>query len=126
MSGSLHGPGEAAVEAAVGLYIDSWNRGEAEGMARSLHDGLVKRSGDPATPSGSGVLSEVTKSQMVEFTAAGGGGNPDTPVDIVVDHVEGDIASARVGTAEYLDYVHLIRSGDGWQIVNDLYRTRGT
>lgn len=116
----------ADVESAVRLYIDSWHRGEADGMGRSLHDELVKRRVDLEAPSGSGTLSEVTKAQMVEYTAAGGGGEPDTPVEVVVDHVEGDIASARVGTPHYLDYVHLVRTADGWQIVNDLFRTRST
>ncbi len=112
------------VEAAVRTYIDSWHRGDADGMARSLHGDLVKRSVDPGAPSGSGRISEVTRSQMVQLTGEGGGGAPDTPVEIVVDHFEGDIASARVGTPEYLDYVHLVRTDAGWQIVNDLYRRR--
>lgn len=114
----------AAVEAAVRGYIDSWYRGEADGMARALHPGLVKRSVDRDAPSGSGELTEVTRSQMVEWSAQGGGQAPDTPVEIVVDHVEGDIAAARVGTPDYLDYVHLVRTDAGWRIVNDLYRRR--
>lgn len=114
----------ADVEASVRLYIDSWHRGEADGMSRSLHDQLVKRRVDPETDSGSGNLSEVTKGQMVEYTAAGGGADPSAPVEVVVDDVEGDIASARVGTPHYLDYLHLVRTTDGWQIVNDLFRRR--
>lgn len=114
----------AEVEAAVRLYIDSWYRGEPDGMGRSLHDDLVKRAVDDQAPPGSGALAAVTKDQMVEFTAAGGGGDPDAPVEVVVDHVESDIASARVGTPHYLDYLHLIRTVDGWQIVNDLSRAR--
>lgn len=116
----------ADVEAAVRLYIDSWYRGEADGMGRSLHDELVKRTVDAEAGAGSGALSEVTRAQMVEYTAAGGGADPDAPVEVVVDHVEGDIAAARVGTSHYLDYLHLVRTADGWQIVNDLFRTRTT
>lgn len=37
---------------------------------------------------------------MVQLAGEGGGGAPDTPVEIVVDHFEGHIASARVGTPE--------------------------
>lgn len=112
------------VEAAIREYIDSWHRGDADGMGRSLHEDLVKRTVDREAPVGSGQVTEVTRSQMVEWTGKGGGGSPDTPVEIVVDHIEGDIASGRVGTPEYLDYVHLVRTAAGWQIVNDLYRRR--
>ena len=112
------------VEAAVRMYIESWHRGDADGMARSLHGDLVKRTVDRDAPVGSGNVAEVTRSEMVEWTEQGGGGSLDTPVEIVVEHVEGDIASARVGTPEYLDYVHLVRTASGWRIVNDLYRRR--
>jgi hypothetical protein len=112
------------VEAAVRMYIDSWHRGDADGMARSLHVELVKRAVDRDAPVGSGAVVEVTRSEMVEWTGQGGGGSSDAPVEIVVQHVEGDIASARVGTPDYLDYVHLVRTASGWRIVNDLYRRR--
>jgi hypothetical protein len=62
---------------------------------------------------------------MVDLTATGGGEAPSTSFEIVVHHVEGDIASAYVATPDYLDYVHLVRTGDSWQIVNDLFRQRG-
>lgn len=112
------------VEAAVRMYIDSWHRGDADGMAQSLHGDLVKRAVDREAPVGSGSMAEVTRSEMVEWTGQGGGGSPDAPVESVVEHVEGDIASARVGTPKYLDYVHLVRTAAGWRIVNDLYRRR--
>lgn len=112
----------ADVEAAVRLYIESWYRGDADGMGRSLHNHLVKRAADPTDASG---LHEVTKDRMVDLTSAGGGEALNTPVEIVVHHVEGEIASAHVATPDYLDCLHLVRTGDGWQIVNDLFRQRG-
>lgn len=115
---------EAAVEAAVHDYITSWYAGVADGMARTLHEELVKRAVDPEAPPGSGAIREVTRQAMIDATAAGGGAAPDTAIEVVVEHVEGDIASARVATPDYLDYVHLVRTESGWRIVNDLYRSR--
>lgn len=117
-------PTEAsAVEAVVRDYIDGWHAGDAQRMERSLHDDLVKRSiSDEAAP---GDLSRVTKAQMVQLTRDGGGCSPDADAEVVVHHVEGDIASAQVATAEYLDYLHLSKTSGTWRIVHDLFRERG-
>lgn len=113
----------AAVEAVVRNYIDGWHTGDAQRMERSLHDDLVKRSinKEASAPS---ALSRVTKTQMVQFTRDGGGRSPDADADVVVHHVEGDIASAQVATEEYLDYLHLAKANGTWRIVHDLFRQR--
>lgn len=112
----------AAVEAVVRDYIDGWHAGDAQRMESSLHDDLVKRTtGDETAP---GDLSRVTRAQMVQLTRDGGGRSPGAPADVVVHHVEGGIASAQVATAEYLDYLHLTKTGGAWRIVHDLFRQR--
>jgi hypothetical protein len=113
----------AAVEAVVRDYIDGWHTGDAQRMDHSLHDDLVKRSinKEAGAP---GALSPVTKTQMVQFTRDGGGRSPDADADVVVHHVEGDIASAQVATEEYLDYLHLAKTNGTWRIVHDLFRQR--
>lgn len=111
-----------AVEAVVRDYIGGWHSGDAQRMDRSLHDDLVKRSvSDEAVP---GDLSRVTKTQMVQLTRDGGGRSPDAAAEVVVHHVEGDIASAQVATEEYLDYLHLSKTSGAWRIVHDLFRQR--
>ena len=116
-------PEAAAVEAVVRDYIEGWHEGDAQRMERTLHDDLVKRClGDGA--SAPDALSRVTKTQMVELTRDGGGRAPDAIAQVVVHHVEGGIASAHVATDEYLDYLHLARTGGTWRIVNDLFRQR--
>lgn len=42
-----------------------------------------------------------------------GGNQPDAPTTIVVDHVEGDIATARVGSPDYLDDLHMAKTPTG-------------
>lgn len=112
------------VSRAVRAYIDSWHSSDADGMAATLHPRLVKRSPTAESTATTDGLMEVTRAQMIEFTSEGGGGDPSAESEVIVEHVEGDIASARVATAAYLDYVHLVRSAEGWQIVNDLFRMR--
>lgn len=113
-----------AVEAVVLDYINGWHCGDAQRMDRSLHDDLVKRSvSDEAAPAPKD-LSWVTKTQMVELAGDGGGRSPDAAAEIVVHHVEGNIASAQVATEEYLDYLHLLKTSGNWRIVHDLFRHR--
>ena len=67
-------------------------------------------------------LRMVPKSVMVELTGKGGGEDPDAEYQIFVDDIEKDIATGRVLSPEYLDYLHLVKTSKGWQIVNILFR----
>lgn len=113
-----------AVETVVRDYIDGWHAGDAQRMDCSLHDDLVKRAVDQSASTTS-ELSPVTKDQMVQLTRGGGGGSPGARAEVVVHHVEAEIATAQVATAEYLDYLHLAKVRGTWRIVHDLFRRRG-
>jgi len=111
-----------AITATIRDYIDGWYQGDTARMERCLHHDLVKRI--LAAEGSDGELRAVTKSRMVDLTAAGGGKDPDATSEIVVHHISGDIATAQVLSPEYLDYLHLVRTPDGWRIANILFETR--
>lgn len=106
------------IEAVARDYIEGWYTGNAERMARSLHDDLVKR-----VPEGD-TLRVVSKQRMVDLTAAGDGVAADAAIEIFVDDVAGDIAAARVLSPDYLDYLQLVKTPAGWQIANILFHGR--
>ena len=109
----------ATIESVVRDYIEGWYEGDAERMDRSLRDDLVKR-----IPAGEdGTLGSVSKERMVTLTEGGGGESPGAEYEIEVHHVSGQIASAHVRSVEYLDYLQLVDTGDGWRIANILFRT---
>lgn len=122
---SPQSPSDAAeVEAVVRDYAEGWYAGDVERMDRALHSELVKRIlADGDTP-GESVLRMVTKARMVELTAQGGGDMPDPQIEVTIDDVATDIASARVLTPEYLDFLHLVKTPEGWKIANVLFRVR--
>ena len=92
-------------------------------MDRSLHGELQKRI--PSTDdAGSVLLRQVTKERMVELTKGGGGETPGASCEIEIHHISGPIASARVLSREYLDYLQLVETEDGWKIANILFRSR--
>jgi ketosteroid isomerase-like protein len=98
-------------------YFEGWYDGDVTRMDRVLHPDLVKRS--PGEYDGA----TLTKKDMVEATAEGEGTREadDRRLKVEVCDICGDIASAVVWSAPYREYLHLIKTGDGWQILNALY-----
>lgn len=115
----------AEIEAVALDYIEGWYAGDVERMDRTLHADLVKRIPVAEDPPGESELRMVTKARMLELTADGGGADPNAKVEILVDDVSNDIATARVVSPDYLDYLHLAKTPDGWKIANVIFHMRG-
>lgn len=111
-----------AVRSVAMDYAAGWYAGDADRMARALHDNLAKRTVTSDAPGG---LRPVTKTRMVELTAAGGGGGEVVEPVVFVDAVTVDMASVRVETPHFVDFLHLAKTAEGWQIVNVLFRMPG-
>jgi hypothetical protein len=103
-------------------YIEGWYAADAERMARSLHDDLVKRTPLPGHE-GAGVdLRVVSKERMIELTSGGGGHEVADPrIEVFVDDVSDDIACARTVCVDFVDYMHLVKTPDGWKIAHVLF-----
>ncbi|HET7901176.1 MAG TPA: nuclear transport factor 2 family protein [Candidatus Nanopelagicales bacterium] len=104
-------------------YFDGYFDGDPARMARALHRDLVKRSPgpDPATS-----LPFISAAEMIGWTRDGEGvelaaGLPDHSLEVEVLDVHRDIASALVRSAPFHEYLHLVRTDDGWRIANTLY-----
>ncbi len=114
-----------AVRAVALDYIEGWYAGDAERMDRSLHDDLVKRTPLRADGSSS-ALRSVSKERMVELTSSGGGSDVTAPgIEVYVDDVSDDIACARTVCADFVDYLHLVNTPNGWKIANIVFRNIG-
>jgi ketosteroid isomerase-like protein len=99
-------------------YFDGWFDGDVERMRQALHPDLAKRAPERAG------LNETSAAWMIDATSRGVGkrNDPDERrIEIVVDDIGEKIASVTVRGAIYLEYVHLIRTDDGWKIVNTLW-----
>jgi hypothetical protein len=101
-------------------YFEGWYDGDVTRMDRALHPDLVKRS--PAEFD----LAILTKDRMLELTAEGEGTKEadDRRLEVEIADVCDDIASVIVRSAPYREYVHLVRTRDGWKITNALYVPR--
>jgi ketosteroid isomerase-like protein len=111
----------ALIRRAVLDYFEGWFDGDVERMDRALHPNLVKRW--PGEEHGA-TLGITTKERMLELTAAGAGAEAgvDRRLEVEIEDVYGDIASVTVNSAAYHEYLHLVRTQDGWKIANALWR----
>lgn len=104
-------------------YIESWLDGDAERMARCLHPALAKRE---VEQDGSGAcrVETLTREEMVAATRQGLGTRYARPYDISILDAYGDIATVRVFSSVYMDYLHVARCGDRWLLLNVLWQRR--
>jgi hypothetical protein len=117
--------GHNAIRQAALDYIEGWYAGDATRMERALHPDLVKRIVE--TEDGRSALREMTASQLV--TATGAGGGRQTPADrrrteVTVLDVFGNTASVRVDAHEWVDHMQLARFDGEWKIINVLWERR--
>lgn len=113
-----------AIVAAATDYIESWLDGDSERMGRCLHPELVKREVERHDGSPGLILDTIGREDMVSATQAGYGTRYDRPYDVAVLDVYGDIATVRVLSSVYMDYLHVACFDEGWRLVNVLWQRR--
>jgi Putative lumazine-binding len=117
---------EAAVERATRDHIEGWFDGDRARMERAPHAELAKRSLEQDASGAEGVRT-LTARAMIDMTASGVGRSDDVDdrrIEIEVHDVSDGIASATVRCALYVDLLQLLKTRDGWRIVNVAWRDR--
>lgn len=113
---------EVERKAIVGValdYFEGWFTADADRMRRALHPQLAKRRlADDAEG-----LKESTADGMIAATAEGEGVRDGDRGEIAVEVVEiyDGIATAVVRSSVYREYLHLVRTSEGWRIANALW-----
>ena len=114
---------EAGIRAAVDDYYLGWYDADGGRMARALHPDLAKR-GWHAIDAAAPRVDPDTFETMVAAAAAGQGRRTDPEARrylIEINDVFGDVAAAVVHAVPFIDYLHLVRTADGWRILNALW-----
>ena len=118
---TTHAPN--AVTATALDYFEGWFDGDAARMERALHPELCKRAVRP-----DGSVDLTTAQEMIEATRQGMGkaGRPaDLAIQVQVEDVYEHLANATVSSAVFREYLQLVRTPDGWKILNTLYTKDG-
>jgi Putative lumazine-binding len=114
----------ASIERAAVDYIEAWLNGDADRMADCLHRDLTKRSIDDDAMSGRPSVDAMTHRDMVEATQAGRGTKLPRDYQVTIEDAFRNIATARVDSARYVDFLHIARFKDRWRIVSVLWEPR--
>jgi putative lumazine-binding protein len=113
----------AAIYQAVSDYYEGWYTPNVKQMEQCLHANLAKRA-IKLDDTGNEYLRHLTKDMMVEGTREGGGSKAPSEKKnwtiTILDSYE-EIATVKVASGEYMEYIHLARQGGQWLIVNVIY-----
>jgi len=122
-AGSRSASDESAVRATVADYIEGYYTGDAARMERSLHPHYLKHV--ISESNGTLTMTEKTGLQMVQdVRAVGPTGLPvsERKEQITVLDVAGDLASAKLVTPHWVDYITLSKWNGNWKIVSVVLR----
>jgi hypothetical protein len=115
-----------AVRAAVLDYAEGWATGDAERMARALHPQASRRRVVADVLTGEFRVQVMDAATLLRATRDGAGKDvAEGPLNLRVAILDrhGDMATARVVSALYVDYLQLARWEDRWVVLSVLWGT---
>ncbi len=114
---------ETAIRATVTDYIEGYFNGDAARMEKSIHPHYLKHT--ISSQNGQLKMTEKTGLQMVQDVRSQEAKHltdPERKEQITVLDVHGDIASAKLVTARWADYLTLTKWNGQWKIVSVVLR----
>jgi len=110
-------------------YIEGWYTADEQRMRSCLHPDLVKRTitHDPQQGSAWKLSRPLDAEMMAGRTRAGGGSDvpePDRTQHITILDVFRHVASVKVLSHSYVDYLHIAKFDARWLIVHALWELR--
>ncbi len=107
-------------------YIEGWYDGDAERMRGCLHPDLAKRK-VRGLPSGREIVEHMSAELLAEVTRLGR--DKELPEalrlrEVTVLDVFDTIATAKVVSHRFVDYLHLARVNGEWRIVNAMWELK--
>ena len=112
----------SAIRQAALDYAEGFYEGSVERVARAVHPALLKRGLlPPGVPDR--FLQLMNAETLIDLTDAGRG-RPvaDRHLDFALLDLRDEVASARIFTDEFNDYLHLAKQDERWRIVSVLWQ----
>lgn len=122
LQGAGTDPDRAAIRQAALDYAEGFYEGSAERMARALHPALLKRG---LLPPGveNRFLQLMNAEMLIDLTdSARGRPSGDRHLDFALFDLGDDVASARIFTDQFNDYLLLAKQDERWRIVSVLWQ----
>jgi hypothetical protein len=115
---------ERAIREVARDYIESWLEGDGARMRGALHPMLAKRGLDYGSDSAPTGVHHLDTDYMVASAARGPRPQYAKTFEITILDLADNIASVRIASEPFTDYVHLAKIDGRWTIVNVLYEDR--
>ena len=115
---------EDSIRSVATAYLESWLDGDGERMRAALHPDLAKRGLDYATGGGPSGVHHLNAEYMADSAAKGPRPQFSRRCEVTVLDIGDNIASVRVLSDPFIDYLHLAKLDGRWSIVNVLYEDR--
>ena len=118
---------EAGIRLAALDYIEGWYTNDVTRMERALHPQMVKRrvllesEGRPSLDHGD-AQRLINATRLAPGESANPLGNRRREVQIL--DMQGNAAAVKVDADAWIDYLHLIKWGGEWKIINVLWELR--
>jgi hypothetical protein len=115
---------EGAIRDVARAYLESWLDGDGDRMRGALHPMLAKRGLDYAADLAPAGLHDLDTEYMVASAARGPRSQYTRTIEITILDLADNVASVKVVSEPFVDYLHLARFNGRWSIVNVLYEDR--
>jgi hypothetical protein len=115
---------KAAIRQAAYDYGEGFYEGAAERMERAVHPAVLKRGLVAAPGGGALMLAPMNAETLVEMTRAGSGKQPPDKRNISFELLDNRefVATARIFSAQFNDYLHLVKQDGRWRIAEVLWQ----
>lgn len=106
-------------------YLEGYVSGDSQRHLRSYHPEAIKRR---YTKDDDGIFGIVSLSPqtMADYAATESGTNTDGQIEVIVDDVYEDIASVRVYSDRWVDFLHIVKARGEWRLFHVTWHRRGT
>ena len=119
------GPAQDDIDAITRValdYVEGYVSGDSQRHLRSYHPEAIKR----RYTEDDGVFGIVSLSPqtMADYAATETGTDTDSPIEVIVDDVYEDIASVRVYSTRWVDFLHVVKARGEWRLFHVTWHGR--
>ena len=110
-------------------YVAGYYSSDIDRMDRAIHPDLAKRAIGKHPKTGRNIIRHISKSTLLEIangiretTRSKATQDKLDNIEVTILAVDGNIASVKVVSADFIDYLHLGKWNGDWQIINIFWR----
>ncbi len=110
------------VEQAALDYIEGYTTGDAERHARAYHPECIKRRYVTDAETGIDELLVMSPRTMADYAALSE--MSDCETEVIIDAISEDIASVRVYSCRWVDFLHVVKARGEWKLFHVTWHGR--